>query len=129
MNVEKVAKRKKKDVKIYSAVRLKKATGRLLGELAIKANERGVCQTIFGEDLIHWSLSLLTNKDIEKLQISFLSNSHKLALLLQRYVELNGPTTEEEFNGFMMTDEFQEFRKSHEYLWKPDLSLVESHSP
>lgn len=94
---------KLKSIRITSEVQ-KKAE-----RLLLSANKKKAGRKIKIDQLLSLALELVTDEHIKKLQDQSLSNEDRKEQLRQRYIEIRGPITRDEFTGFMLTKEFSGF--------------------
>ncbi len=77
------------------------------------ANKKPKGRAIKIDTLLSLSLDIVGEPHIKMLQDQSLSNEDRKELLRQKYSEINGPVTRDEFTGVMMKPEFFEFLKEH----------------
>lgn len=97
----------------YTALRIKCADKSSFNLLLSKANEKQSGGKIRGEQLFQLMLSLITDHHINLLQTGSLKNEDRKELLRQKYIELRGPISKDEFLGVMFSTEFPQFLKEH----------------
>ena len=73
------------------------------------ANKKKIGRTVKIDQVLNIALDLLTEAHIKKLQEQSLSNENRKELLRQKWTEINGHVSREEFTGIMMTKEFFDF--------------------
>lgn len=66
------------------------------------------------DEIFALGVSLITKDDLKALQDKTLTHKDRLDLLRQKYVEMYGPISEDDFFGFTMTPQFQDFIKLQE---------------
>ena len=94
---------KPKSIRITSEVQKK------VERLLLSANKKKAGRKIKVDQLLSLALELVTDEHIKKLQDQSLSNEDRKEQLRQRYIEMRGPITRDEFTGFMLTKEFSGF--------------------
>lgn len=97
----------------YSSIRIKENSKRLAINLQDAANKKKFGRKIKINDVIDFALNLVQSEHIKMLQAQSLTNEDRKEKLRLVYMDKIGAITKEEFTGFMMTDEFNEFRKKH----------------
>lgn len=73
------------------------------------ANKKKLGRKIKLDHMLTIALDLLTEDHIRKMQDQSLSNEDRKEQLRQRYIEIRGPISRDEFTGFMLTKEFSGF--------------------
>lgn len=68
------------------------------------------------DEVLSLALERLTEKDVKTLRERSLSNSDRQEILRQKYSEIHGPVTSEEFIGITMTQSYFDFLKEHGYV-------------
>jgi|GEM_PF-6864198 len=66
------------------------------------------------DEIFALGVSLITKDDLKALQDKTLTHKDRLDLLRQRYIETHGFISEDDFIGFTMTPQFQEFVQQQE---------------
>jgi Rps23 Pro-64 3,4-dihydroxylase Tpa1-like proline 4-hydroxylase len=94
---------KPKSIRINSEVQKK------VERLLLSANKKKAGRKIKVDQLLSLALDLVSDEHIKKLQEQSLSNEDRKEQLRQRYIEIRGPISRDEFTGFMLTKEFSEF--------------------
>ena len=98
----------------HSSLRVSSATKELSEKLRQQVNGLSYGKRKLSlDEIVMFSLKLVTEKHIKMLQQERLTHTDRMELLRQRYIEKNGPITKEEFVGFVMTSEFQKFKKDN----------------
>lgn len=97
-----------------SSIRIKTDTKKLAKEKLVAANKKGFGRTIKFPELIELAVSRLSDEDLKLLQERSMTNADRKEILRQKYIESRGPITEDQFTGFMMTAEFQEFLRAQD---------------
>jgi hypothetical protein len=77
------------------------------------ANKKRCGRKIKADELLNLALDLVTEEHIKQLQEASLTNEDRRELLRQQYIETHGTISRDQFLGFMMTVEFQNFLKEH----------------
>lgn len=93
----------------FASVRVKAESKNKADSILSLANKKKFGRKIKLHDLFEFSLTLLTDEHIALLQDKALSNEDRKELLRQKYIELRGSITKDEFTGFMMKPEFLDF--------------------
>lgn len=70
------------------------------------ANKKKLGRKIKIDHVLAVALDLVIEEHIRKMQDQSLSNEDRKEQLRQRYIELRGPISRDEFVGFMLTQEF-----------------------
>ena len=78
-------------------------------KLLLSANKKKAGRKIKVGQLLNLALDLVSDEHIKRLQDQSLSNEDRKEQLRQRYIEMRGPITRDEFTGFMLTKEFSGF--------------------
>lgn len=78
-------------------------------KLLLSANKKKAGRKIKVDQLLNLALDLVSDEHIKRLQDQSLSNEDRKEQLRQRYIEMRGPITCDEFTGFMLTKEFSGF--------------------
>ena len=94
---------KNKSVRI--SVENQKKAEKLLG----LANKKKIGRKIKLDHVLAIALDLVTEDHVRRMQDQSLSNEDRKEQLRQRYIEIRGPISRDEFTGFMLTKEFFEF--------------------
>ncbi len=108
---EKSNKPKSKNVAKSVSVRVRARAKENASLLLQTANKKKHGRKIKFEDLFELALGLVTDEHIKLLQERSLTHEDKKQLLRQRYIELRGPISNDNFTGFLMSAEFPEFMK------------------
>ncbi|MBL7558120.1 MAG: hypothetical protein JNM24_19980 [Bdellovibrionaceae bacterium] len=104
---------KNSHAEIFCSIRIKDNTKKNAAILQEAANKKKFGRKIKLNDVIDFALSLLQPEHIKKLQTQSFTNEDRKEQMRLIYIDKIGTITKEEFTGFMMTDEFTEFRKQH----------------
>lgn len=110
----KKSKRRSKNKDIISTLRLSDATAKKLHqawEIANKDRE-SECQ-VKNDAIISMALDQLNEDHYKKLQENTLKNSERKRGVYAKYIDVYGPTSQEEFIGFTMTPAYFDFLKEH----------------
>lgn len=97
----------------FTAIRVKESTLKVLKSKLELANNRDIGRKVKPDELISLALSKVADKEIQLLQKNALTFTDKKKLLRLKYIEVNGPITPDEFEGFTMTPDFHKFYKEH----------------
>lgn len=114
-NEPKRTKAKSKPASKWVSIRIKIETKKAAVAFRDEANKKAFGRSIKLDEVIEVGVSQLTNQHIVELQEKSMTNKDRKDQLRQRYIEMRGPTTEDQFIGFMMTAAFQEFLKELEF--------------
>ncbi|MBX9766097.1 MAG: hypothetical protein K2X47_02405 [Bdellovibrionales bacterium] len=108
---EKVNQSKLRSVAKSASVRIRASAKEKASFLLQTANKKNLGRKIKFEDLFELALGLVTDKDIKLLQERSLTHEDRKELLRQRYIELRGPISKDNFVGFLLSADFPEFMK------------------
>ena len=108
-----MSKTKSKTSEKMSSVRIKTSSKTDAKALLKKANEKDLGRTIKFDELFALAIGLVRDEHLKMLQERSLTNEDRRELLRQKYIEVRGPVTRDEFTGLMMTPQFSEFLKEH----------------
>ncbi len=95
----------------FSSIRISRDTRRKLENILLIANKKAIGRKIKIEQALNLAIELVEEKHIKELQNRSMTNEDRKELLRQKYVELRGSISKDEFTGFMMKSEFLEFVK------------------
>lgn len=99
------AKTNSKSSTFFKSVRIKNETQKALDKILNNANKKKIGRKIKADQLIRFSLALVTEDHLVKLQSLSLTNEDRKELLRQKYIELRGPISKDEFTGFILSRE------------------------
>lgn len=68
------------------------------------------------DEMLSVALDKLTDADVQMLRERSLSPSDRQKILRQKYSEIHGPVTPEEFIDFTMTPAYSDFLREHSHL-------------
>jgi Rps23 Pro-64 3,4-dihydroxylase Tpa1-like proline 4-hydroxylase len=106
---EKVNKPKSKSVAKSASVRVHLAAKERAALLLLNANKKKLGRKIKFEDLFELALGLVTDEHLKQLQERSLTHEDRKEILRQKYISARGQISKDEFTGFMMTADFQDF--------------------
>jgi hypothetical protein len=92
-----------------TSIRVRQATKSAALAKLKEINQKQLGRKIKPDELLCFAINRLTDEDVKALQEMSLSNEDRKAKMRQRYVEIHGPISEDEFTGFTFTPEFQTF--------------------
>jgi hypothetical protein len=98
------------------SVRIKSDSKKAAKALLEKANKKDFGRTVKFDELFDLAIGLINSEHIELLQRRSMTNEDRKENLRQKYVALKGPISKDEFTGFMMTPQFQDFLRQQENL-------------
>ena len=110
----KASKKNQKSVAKHVSVRITAAAKKLAKSLRDEANKKAAGRKIMMDEIYDLALSLITIEHLNMLQEQSLTNEDRKEILRQKYIEIRGPISKDEFTGFMMTAAFHEFLKELE---------------
>lgn len=111
----KVTKKSSKAATTYVSIRVPlvlKNSAKKLREESNSQKKKG--RKIRLDEILSLGVSLITTNDLKALQERTLTHKDRLDLLRQRYIDIHGPISEDDFIGFTMTPQFQEFVRLQE---------------
>ena len=76
-------------------------------------NQKQLGRKVKADELLTFAINRMTNEDVKALQEMSLSNEDRKKRMRQKYIEVHGPISEDEFTGFTFSCEFQAFLKDH----------------
>ena len=79
-------------------------------------NDKDSGRSLKMDEMLFVALERLTDADVKLLRERSLSNSDRQKILRQKYAELYGPITPEEYIGFTMTLAYSDFLKEHGHI-------------
>ncbi len=109
----------KNSVKVQTkmkSMRLSIATVSKAERILQLVNTKAAGRNIKIDQLFNISLDAVTEIQIQELQSRSLTHSDRQEILRQKYSELHGPTTSEEFIGVTMTPAYFDFLKEHGHI-------------
>lgn len=78
------------------------------------ANKNKSGRKIKLHEILSIGVGLIAEKDIRELKEKSLTHKERLEILRQKYIGLHGPISEDDFLGFTMTPQFQDFLRQQE---------------
>lgn len=103
-------KQKSKTVISRSSIRIKSDIKKTAKSFLNKVNSdnRG-CRKIKIDDIFELALTLITDDHLKGLRQKAMTNKGRMEVLRQKYIELNGYISEDDFLGLTLKPQFQEF--------------------
>jgi hypothetical protein len=86
-------------------------TEKKLDRILELANKKQFGRKVKPDQLLSLALDLVQEQHIVMLQEQTLTNENRMERLRQKHIKLRGPISKDDFLGFTMTAEFQEFLK------------------
>ncbi len=108
----KKTKRSKKNpqsAEAMASVRIRSRSKAKAALLLDEANKKDYGRTVKFDELFDLAIELVTPEHLKVLQGQSMTNKDRKEILRKKYMELNGHISEDEFIGFMMTPQFQDF--------------------
>ena len=105
----KVSKKNAKGAAKHVSIRVTATTKKLAKSLRDEANKKLVGRTIMMDEIYELAVSLVTPAHLKMLQDKSLTHDDRKELLRQKYVELHGPISKDDWTGFTMSKAFHEF--------------------
>lgn len=81
-------------------------------DILASANKKKAGRTVKIDHLLSMALDLVADEHIKKLQDQSLTHEDRKELLRQKWAELHGPISKDDFTGVTLTKEFFEFLSS-----------------
>lgn len=110
----KLSKSKAKGAAKHASVRIKAASKKVALALRDNANEKPTGRKIKLDDIFELALTLVTSEHLKTLQERSMTHEDRKEVLRQNYIKARGPISKDDFTGFMMTVEFQDFLKEQD---------------
>ncbi|MGE4233116.1 MAG: hypothetical protein AB7F43_07285 [Bacteriovoracia bacterium] len=110
---EKEAKMENENVTNLISVRLHPPTKDLIDRLLKEANDKAMGRKVKPDELIKLALGLVTDRHLQELKKSSLTNADRKKYLFQKYREKNVEASWDDFEGFTMTSDWPKFLKEH----------------
>lgn len=111
------------------SVRIRKDECEMIDAIMKKANNKKIGKKIVPSDLLAILLKNVSDNQIKQLQLSSVRHTDRKKLYREIYVEKHGPTTDDEFEGFVMSSDFSKFKKENDKTIESDvLKLLSSSS-
>ncbi len=98
-----------KSINSFKGIRIQNETQKVLDKILNSANKKKVGRKIKAYQVMHLALGLVTDLHIQELQNSSLTNEDRKELLRQKYIELRGPISKDDFTGFILSKEASSF--------------------
>jgi len=83
-------------------IRVTKATAKTIKTMIQKVNKKNFGKKVRPDDLIHKSISLLTDDHLEEIKQSTMSNSDRLEIAYQEHCKAHGQVTKDEYFGLLL---------------------------
>jgi hypothetical protein len=96
-----------------TTIRVRKSTKSALLAKLKEINQKQLGRKLKADELLTLALNGLTDEDVKALQEMSLSNEDRKKRMRQKYIEVHGPISEDDFTGFTFSPEFQTFLKEH----------------
>ncbi len=77
-------------------------------------NDNKGCRKMKLDDIFELALTLVENDHLKALREKAMTNKGRMEILRQKYIELHSYISEDDFLGFTMKPQFQEFIAQHE---------------
>lgn len=108
-------KQKSKNTVSRCSIRIKSDIKKTAKALLNKVNsDNKGCRKMKIDDIFEMALALVTDTHLKELRQKAMTNKGRMEILRQKYIDLNGYISEDEFLGLTMTPQFQEFMKVQE---------------
>ncbi len=109
----KTSKSKAKGAAKHASVRVKATSKKVALALQDEANNKPNGRKVKLDDVFELALSLVTSEHLKALQERSMTHEDRKEILRQKYIEIHGPVTRDEFIGRMMKPAFFDFLKEH----------------
>ncbi len=96
------------------SIRIRKDEYEMIDSIIKKANNKNIGKKIVPSDLFAILLKNVSDNQIKQLQLSSVRHTDRKKLYREVYVEQYGATTDDEFEGFVMSSDFLKFKKEHD---------------
>lgn len=110
----KVRMKRPKNTRKMVSVRISSGSKEKASSFLVEANSKAFGRTIKFDELFELAINLVTAEHLKTLQGQSMTNKDRKEILRKKYMELNGYISEDDFIGFMMTPQFQEFKAQME---------------
>ncbi|MBX2993184.1 MAG: hypothetical protein KF681_00115 [Bdellovibrionaceae bacterium] len=108
-------KQKSKTTVSSSSIRIKSEIKKTAKAFLNKVNsENKGCRKMKIDDIFELALSLVTDDHLKGLRQKAMTNKGRMEILRQKYIELNGYISEDDFLGLAWSPQLQEFVKQQE---------------
>lgn len=91
------------------SIRINSENQKRLEKVILLANKKKIGRKIKADQVLSLALDLVNEEHIKKMQGQSLSNEDRKELLRQKWSEIYGAITKDEFTGVMLTKEFSDF--------------------
>lgn len=96
------------------SIRIRKNEYEAIDSIIKKANNKNIGKKIVPSDLLAILLKNVSESQIRQLQLSSIRHTDRKKFYRDIYVEKHGSTTEDEFEGFIMSSDFPKFKKEND---------------
>jgi hypothetical protein len=96
------------------SIRIRKDEYEMIDAIIKKANNKSIGKKIVPSDLLAILLKNASDNQIKQLQLSSVRHTDRKKLYRKIYVEKYGATTDDEFEGFVMSSDFSKFKKEND---------------
>lgn len=93
----------------HVSVRIRLGSKKVAVGLLAEANNKKRGRKIKLDELVELALGLVTSEHLKRLQEDSMTNEDRKEILRQKYIEMRGPISKDEFTGFMMSQDFAGF--------------------
>ena len=108
-------KQKTKTTVSRSSIRIKSDIKKTAKALLNKVNnDNKGCRKLKIDDIFELALELVTDAHLKELRQKAMTNKVRMEILRQKYIELNGYISEDDFLGLAWSPQLQEFVKQQE---------------
>jgi Rps23 Pro-64 3,4-dihydroxylase Tpa1-like proline 4-hydroxylase len=101
-----------KQVNKLKSTRVHLETQRKAERLLAVANKKRIGRKVKVDQLLNIALDLVTEGHLKSLQEQSLTNEDRKEILRQKYIEIHGQISHDEFLGFLMSDGFATWRET-----------------
>ena len=108
-----MSKPKTKNGNKFASIRIKMDSKERAKAILAAANKKTFGKQIKLDQLIDLAIGLVTSEHIKMLQENSMTNEDRRNRLHQKYMELHGHLTQDQFIGLMLKPEFFEFIRQH----------------
>lgn len=112
----KIRMKRPKNTKKMVSVRISSTSKEKASSFLVEANSKNFGRTIKFDELFDIAINLITAEHLKTLQGQSMTNKDRKEILRKKYMDLNGYISEDDFIGFMMTPQFQDFLKQQDIL-------------
>lgn len=108
-------KQKSKNAVSRSSIRIKSDIKKTAKAFLTKVNsDNKGCRKVKLDDIFELALALVTEDHLKQLRQKSMTNKGRMEILRQKYIGVHGYISEDDFLGFTMTPQFQEFLRQQE---------------